>query len=117
MASLWEEGVREWTPLLEKRTTPKRQTHIYILNATSINAEIHEDKTRRTIKLETTLSTIEATLLRLPASYKHRKLPKEKTSQTQAIHATWHIHIDHEYIPKTKPFNNETITTHPSISY
>jgi hypothetical protein len=115
LAPLWEEGVRDLTPLLEKRKTLQGQTQTYILNAASIHAKLHSgDKTRPTSSLETTISTLRATLA-LPTAHEHRKLPKDTTSQTHVIHATWERYFDYENIPKTKPPNYETITTHPSV--
>ena len=56
------------------------------------------DKTRPTANLETMISTLRATLA-LPAAHENRKLPKDTTTQTQVIHATWERYIDYENIP------------------
>jgi hypothetical protein len=41
MDPLREEDVRDWTPLLEKRTTPYELTQIHILNAIAVHAILH----------------------------------------------------------------------------
>jgi hypothetical protein len=107
MAPLWEEGVRECTRILEKRTTPKGLTHIYILNATTIHAKLHcGDKTRPSNSLETTLPNLKATLA-LSADHEHRKLPKHTTIHTQVIHTSWHKYIEPESLPTSKHTNYE----------
>ncbi len=107
--------MREWSPLLEIQTTPNGRTQIKILNATTIHAKILSgDKFRPNPKLETSKSTLAATLI-LPATQEYHKLPKHTTLQSQIIHATWHEYIALDFLPTTKTTNFETITTHPSL--
>jgi hypothetical protein len=80
-----------------------------------VYAKLHSrDNTRPRTALETTLSTLRATLA-LQAAHKHCKLSKNTTTQTNIIHATWEKYIEHESLPTTKPTNYETITTHPNL--
>jgi hypothetical protein len=105
MAPQWEEGVRDWSKLVEKQTTPNVSAQIQILHATTVDAKLRSgDKSQPNPKLKTTLSTLAATLA-LPTSHEHHKLPKNSTSQTQIIHATWHEHIALNNLPTTKTSN------------
>ena len=115
MAPLWEERTSDWTLLFEKRTTPHGRPQIYILNVAAVHAKLHNgDKIRSTTKLDKAISTLAATLA-LPSSHALLKLPKDTTTQTQIILATWHNCIDHDSLPATKPSSYETVTTHPSL--
>jgi hypothetical protein len=56
---LWEEGVSDWTPILEKHTTSEGYTNIYILNAKAIHANLQSgDQQRPNNNLETALLTL-----------------------------------------------------------
>jgi hypothetical protein len=111
---LWEEGMSDWTKILETRTTPTRQTQILIINVTATHAKPHSgDNPRLRHRLDTFLSTLAATLTLL-AYQEHKKLPKY-TIPTQIIHATWYMYINQENLPHIKNSNYDTITTHPSM--
>ena len=99
---LWELEVKDWTPQLEKWITTDGQTLIFILNTEAISASIRNgDKPRPPNNLDTTLSTLKATLSLL-ANHEHRKLPKDTTTHTQAIHESWHQYIGCEIISSKK---------------
>ena len=101
--------------ITRQRTTPEGRTHIYIINVTLIHSKLHSgDKPRPDNILETSLSTLKATLA-LPTDHEHRKLPKDTTTQTQVVHTSWHKNTDHESLSITKHSNYETITTHISL--
>jgi hypothetical protein len=56
LAPLWEEGVSDWTPILEKQTTLEGRTDIYILTAKAMHAKLQRgDKQRPKNNLELAL--------------------------------------------------------------
>jgi hypothetical protein len=76
LAPLWKEGVSDWTPIIEKQTTPEGSTYIYMLNAKTIHAKLQSgDEQRPNNSLETALTTLRTTLT-LPTVQEHRKLQK-----------------------------------------
>jgi hypothetical protein len=115
LVPLWEEGISDWTKILESRTTSSGQTQLQIFNVTTIHAKLHSgDKPRPHPKLDMALSILAARPI-LPASHEHTKLPKPTTTNTQTIHYTWHKYINQENLPTTKASNYETITTHTGV--
>jgi hypothetical protein len=83
MAPLWEEGVTDWTPILEKHTTFAGHTEIHILNTKAMHAKLgNGDQHRINSNLELAMSTLRTTLT-LPSNQEHRKLPKSTTNKTQ----------------------------------
>jgi hypothetical protein len=115
LAPLWGEGVSDWTPILEKQTTPAGHTEVYILNAKAIHAKLNSgDHQRINNNLELAQSTLRTTLI-LPTSQEHRKLPKLTTHKSHKIHISWLQYIIHEALPNNKPTTYETITSHISL--
>jgi hypothetical protein len=77
------EGVSDWTPLLEKHTTPVGHTEVHILDTKAMHAKLRSgDKHRIIINLELAISTLRTTLT-LPTTQEHRKLPKPTTYKTK----------------------------------
>ncbi len=86
LAPLWEVKLKDWIPLLERRTATDGHTLIFIVNTEAISANIHNaDNPRPPNNLDIALPTLKATLA-LPANHERRKLPKDTTRHTQAIH-------------------------------
>ncbi len=94
LAPLWEEGVADWTPILEKHTTTTGHIEVNILNTKTIHANLRSGDQRRIINnLELAMSTLRTTLT-LPSNQEHRKPPKSITNKTQQIHISWLQYID-----------------------
>jgi hypothetical protein len=115
LAPLWEEGVTNMTPILEKHTSPGGHTTLHILNTKAMHANLRSgDQHRISNNLELAMSTLRTTLT-LPSNQGHRKLPKPTTNKTQQIRTSWLQYINHEALPLAKHTTYETITTHISL--
>jgi hypothetical protein len=115
LAPLWEEGVSDWTPILEKHTTCEGHTEVHILNTKAIHVKLRSgDKHRISNNLELAMSTLRSTLT-FPTTQEHRKLPKPTTYKTLKIHPSWLQYINHEALSLAKHTTYETIKSHISL--
>jgi hypothetical protein len=115
LAPLWEEGVTDWTSILEKHTTSAGHTEVHILNTKAMHAILRSgDQHRISNNLELAMSTLRTTLTP-PTTQKHRKLPKPTTNKTQQIHPSLLEYISQEAISLAKHTTYETITSHISL--
>ncbi len=100
----FRDHLKDWTLLLEKQTATDENTLIFILNAEAISAKKHRaNSPHPPNNFHIALSTLKSTFT-LPANHEHRKLLKDTTAHSQAIHESWHQNIDTENIPTTKRF-------------
>jgi hypothetical protein len=89
LAPIWELGIKNWDTLITIQHHKHDHYTLHISPTNVLMARLpNGDNTSPKTALRTSLETLRATLL-LPATTKHRKLPKDNTPLLTTIHTSW----------------------------